>query len=302
MSISAQHARLMRTATYASVSVAMILIVLKLGAWLMTSSVVILSSLIDSVLDAFASIINLVAVGHALSPADEEHRFGHGKAESIAGLGQAAFIAGSAVFLIFEASARLITPQVVSHGEIGIAVMVVSVVLTAGLVGFQMHVVKKTGSTAIGADSLHYRADLLVNLAIIGSLVSSTFGGVGWMDPVVAMLIAVYILYGAAGIGRRSLDALMDREFLDEDRQRILDIAHAHDGVSGVHDLRTRRSGLQPFIQLHLEMAASKTLHDAHTLSDEVEAAIMAAFPGAEVIIHQDPDDIVEPMPYFARK
>lgn len=302
MSISVQHARLMRTATYASVTVAMILIVLKLGAWLMTSSVVILSSLIDSVLDAFASIINLVAVGHALAPADEEHRFGHGKAESIAGLGQAAFIAGSAVFLIFEATARLITPQVVSHGDIGIAVMVVSVVLTAGLVWFQMHVVKKTGSTAIGADSLHYRADLLVNLAIIGSLVSSTVGGVGWMDPVVAMLIAVYILYGAAGIGRRSLDALMDREFLDEDRQRILDIAHAHDGVSGVHDLRTRRSGLQPFIQLHLEMAASKTLHDAHTLSDQVEAAIMAAFPGAEVIIHQDPDDIVEPMPYFARK
>ena len=161
---------------------------------------------------------------------------------------------------------------------------------------------KKTGSTAIGADSLHYRADLLVNLAIIGSLASSTFGGVGWMDPVVAMLIAVYILYGAAGIGRRSIDALMDREFLDEDRQRILDIALNHKGVKGVHDLRTRRSGLQPFVQLHLEQPALMTLHDAHVVSDEVEAAIMAAFPGAEVIIHQDPDDIVEPMPHFARK
>jgi len=302
MSMSDRHARLMRTATYASVTVATILIVLKLGAWLMTSSVVILSSLIDSVLDAFASVINLVAVRHALAPADEEHRFGHGKAESIAGLGQAAFIAGSAVFLIFEASARLITPQAVSHGDIGIGVMVVSVLLTVGLVAFQMHVVKKTGSTAIGADSLHYRADLLVNLAIIGSLASSTFGGVGWMDPVVAMLIAVYILYGAAGIGRRSLDALMDREFLDEDRQRILDIALNHKGVKGVHDLRTRRSGLQPFVQLHLEQPALMTLHDAHVVSDEVEAAIMAAFPGAEVIIHQDPDDIVEPMPHFARK
>ncbi|MDP6951734.1 MAG: cation diffusion facilitator family transporter [Alphaproteobacteria bacterium] len=302
MSMSAENGRLMRRAAYASVTVALLLIVLKLGAWLTTSSVAILSSLIDSVLDAFASIINLIAVRHALAPADEEHRFGHGKAESIAGLGQAAFIAGSAVFLIFESIARLVTPQEVSHGDIGIAVMVISVLLTAGLVRYQMHVVRKTGSTAIGADSLHYRADLLVNLAIIGSLVASTFGGAGWMDPVVAIFIALYILHGAAGIGRISLDALMDREFLDEDRQRIIDISLAHDGVRGVHDLRTRRSGLQPFIQLHLELSASMSLHDAHVISDEVEAAIMEAFPGAEVIIHQDPDDIVEPMPHFARK
>ncbi len=301
VSTSPDKARLMRTATYASVTVALILVVLKLGAWFTTFSVAILSSLIDSVLDAFASIVNLIAVRHALAPADEEHRFGHGKVESIAGLGQAAFIAGSAVFLIFESIARLVTPQEVSHGDIGITVMVVSVVLTAGLVRFQMHVVSKTRSTAIRADSLHYRADLLVSVAIIGSLVSSTLGGIGWMDPVVAMLIAVYILYGAAGIGRTSFDALMDKEFSLVDRQRILDIACAHEAVCGVHDLRTRRSGLQPFIQLHLELSASMTLHDAHVISDEVEVMIMKAFRGAEVIIHQDPDDIVEPIPDFAR-
>ncbi len=302
MTDAAEAGRLMRLATYASVTVAGLLIVSKLGAWVATDSVAILSSLVYSILDALASLINLVAVHHATTPADKEHRFGHGKAESIAGLGQAAFVAGSAIFLIFESFPRLLAPRQIVYGEAGIAVMVLAVVLTLALVRFQMYVVRKTNSVAIGADSLHYRTDLLVNLAIIGSLVLSAFGGLDWIDPVVAMIIAVYILYSAARIARTALDALMDREFALADRQRILDIAAAHALVKGVHDLRTRRSGLQPFIQLHLELSGAMSLHDAHVISDQVEAAIMAAFPGAEVMIHQDPDDIVEAMPDFARE
>lgn len=296
------NARLMRLATYASVAVAAFLITIKLIAWLVTDSVSVLSSLVDSVLDAIASLINLAAVRHALTPADSEHRFGHGKAESIAGLGQAAFIAGSAAFLIFESVRRFITPQEISHGTVGIGVMVVSIVLTFLLVRYQMRVVRQTGSTAIGADSLHYRGDLLVNVAIIASLVLTTQFAMSWVDPAIAILIALYILYNAWLVARDALNALMDREFPDEDRQRILNIAMAHPQVKGAHDLRTRRSGVQPFIQIHLELDGAMTLHDAHIISDQVEAEIISAFPGAEVIIHQDPEGIAEPMPSFARR
>jgi ferrous-iron efflux pump FieF len=294
--------RLMRFATNASVSVAGMLVALKLGAWIATDSLAILSSLVDSVLDTLASLINLLAVRTALAPADREHRFGYGKAESIAGLGQAAFIGGSAVFLVIASVARLVTPRPIAYGEAGIAVMVLSIVITLGLVRYQIYVVRKTGSTAIKADSLHYRADILVNTGIIASLGVSAFLDIAWVDPLAAIVIALYILRTAWEIAREALNGLMDREFSPEDRERILTIAAAHAQVKGVHDLRTRRSGVQPFVQLHLELVGSMTLHDAHIISDQVEAEIMSAFPTAEVIIHQDPDDIVERMPYFARE
>lgn len=300
--ISGADARLLRLATHASVAVAAVLIALKFGAWVLTDSVAILSSLVDSVLDSMASVVNLIAVRQALAPADAEHRFGHGKAESIAGLGQAAFVAGSAVFVLVEAVSRLVAPHAIGYGTVGLAVMAISMVLTLALVRFQIQVVRRTGSTAISADSLHYRADILVNAGIIGSLGVSFYVGVTWIDPLVALVISGYILYSAWAIARASLDALMDREFPDTDRQRILDIVAAHTQVKGVHDLRTRRSGLQPFIQFHLELDGSMTLHDAHIVSDQVEAEVMAAFPGAEVIIHQDPHGIAEPMPEYARE
>ena len=300
--IGAADARLLRLATHASVAVAAVLIALKFGAWVLTDSVAILSSLVDSVLDSLASMVNLIAVRQALAPADAEHRFGHGKAESIAGLGQAAFVAGSALFVLVEAVARLVDPHPIGYGTVGLAVMAISMVLTLALVRFQLHVVRRTGSTAISADSLHYRADILVNGGIIASLGVSVYVGVTWIDPLVALVIAGYILYSAWAIARGALDALMDREFPAADRQRILDIIAAHTQVKGVHDLRTRRSGLQPFIQFHLELDGSMTLHDAHIVSDQVEAEVRAAFPGAEVIIHQDPHGIAEPMPAYARE
>lgn len=297
----AAQARLLRRATRAALAVSGALICLKLAAWIATDSVAVLSSLVDSALDAMASAINFVAVRHALAPPDAEHRFGHGKAESIAGLAQAAFVAGSALFLTFEALSRLASPRPVAYGDAGVAVMVLSIVLTFGLVRYQTYVVRRTGSTAIGADSLHYRADLLANLAIIGALVGAGRLDAAWIDPAAALLVAAYILYSAWGILRTALDGLMDREFPEAERRRILDIAAAHPQVRGVHDLRTRRSGPRSFVQLHLELEGSMTLRDAHAVSDRVERDVVAAFPSAEVIVHLDPEGLAEEAPDYAR-
>lgn len=293
------NARLLRMATYAAVTVALSLIMAKLVAWFLTDSVAILSSLMDSVLDAGASLVNMYAVAHALVPADQEHRFGHGKAEALAGLAQSAFISGSALFLVAEAGQRLFDPHPIARDEVGIAIMVLSLVLTIALVLFQRHVVKRTQSVAISADSVHYRGDILANIGVIVALVLA--GRFGWIyaDAVIALIVAAYILFGAWGIIRSALDQLMDRELPQEQRDRIRRIVRAHEYVVDVHDLRTRSSGLQSFIQLHMELDGDLTLLRAHEIADEVEASIRVAFPGAEVIIHQDPAGLEEWHPNF---
>lgn len=292
-------ARLMRIATVAAVSVASVLVVTKFAAWLLTDSVSLLSTLIDSLLDVAASMVNLVAVRHALEPADREHRFGHGKAESLAGLAQAAFIAGSAAFLLLQAGERFYNPQEIVRTELGYAVMVFSIVLTIGLVLFQRYVVNKTGSIAIGADSMHYKMDVLVNLGVIVSLAVVANMGWLWFDPFVAILIAGYILHGAWHLGEDALQVLMDRELPDGDRLEIRDIAISHPDVRNIHDLRTRTSGQHIFVQMHLEMDGAMSLYRAHEIADEVEASIMAAYPNAEVIVHQDPEGLEEDIPVF---
>jgi ferrous-iron efflux pump FieF len=289
-----EAARLIRAATYASVATAVVLIAIKLGAWLATESVSVLATLVDSVLDVLASLVNLFAVRHALQPADAEHRFGHGKAEPLAGLAQSAFVAGSALFLLFEVANRLFYPRPVSNTATGITVMMVSIVLTAALVAFQRYVIKKTGSVAITADSLHYVGDVLVNGSVILALVLSTTFGWSAADPLFGASIAAYILYSSWTIARRALSLLMDRELPDEDRERVRQIALSHPEVKDMHDLRTRSSGPLNFIQLHLEMDGEISLKRSHDIADQVEAEILAAFPNAEVIIHQDPVGVRE--------
>jgi len=281
--------RLMKSASYASVTVAVTLIVAKLGAWIVTDSVAVLSTLIDSLLDAVASVITLFAVHQSLVPADREHRFGHGKAEALAALGQAAFITGSACLLVFEALRRFFEPHAVTRELVGIAVMVLSIVLTLLLVQYQRYVVRKTSSLAIGADSLHYVGDLLVNGAVIAALAATAWLGWQWVDPLLALCVAAYILLSAWRIARGSLDMLMDRELPDDERKRIREIALAHPEVHALHDLRSRRAGTDTFIQLHIELDGKLTVEQAHEISDAVEEEIRAAFPNAEVIIHQDP-------------
>lgn len=296
---NANSARLMRLATYAAVSVASILVISKLVAWMMTESVSLLSTLIDSLLDVAASAVNLYAVRHALEPADREHRFGHGKAESLAGLAQSAFITGSAVFLFIEASDRLFKPRDIQNTDVGFMVMALSIALTLILVGFQRYVIKRTQSVAISADTLHYQMDILVNIGVVISLLAVSRLGWQWADPAIAVLIAIYIVRGAWEIAQDALDVLMDRELSDEDRMAIRDIALEHDDVRGVHDMRTRSSGQQIFIQLHLELDPEMTLTRSHEIADAVEADIMTAFPNAEVLIHQDPEGIEEHIPVF---
>ncbi len=295
----AEAGRLMKLATAASVVVAVILIGIKLVAWLLTDSVSVLSSLIDSMMDVLASLINLLAVRRALQPPDREHRFGHGKAEPLAGLGQSAFIAGSAALLTVEAVRRLFHPQPVAAVEVGIGVMLFSIMLTIALVALQRYVVRKTNSTAVSADALHYETDILINGSVIASLALSHWLGLHLADPVFAIAIAAYLLRGAWLIARRSLDVLMDREFPDDERVRIRDIALSHPEVTGMHDLRTRQAGIRQFIQLHLEMDGDKRLGEAHEIADAVEAWIRDAYPGAEVIIHQDPEGLQENHPGF---
>ncbi|MEH6403448.1 MAG: cation diffusion facilitator family transporter [Sneathiella sp.] len=281
--------RLMRSATYAAVLVALSLIGIKTWAFLETSSVSILSTLVDSLLDLGASIVNLLAVRHALVPADEDHRFGHGKAEALAGLFQSAFIVGSAIFLLLQASERLLNPKAVEATTLGISVMVASILLTLVLVIFQRIVIRKTNSVAISADSLHYAGDLLVNFSVIIALVLSAQLGWIYADALFAIGISAYITYNAWSIIRLSFSDLMDEELPDEEREKILAIALSHPGVWGVHDLRTRRSGQTVFIQMHVDLPPNINLKEAHVISEEVELSVLTLYPEAEAIIHQDP-------------
>jgi len=297
--VSSKQARLMRLATYASATVAILLIIAKLFAWLWTDSITILATLIDSCLDAAASLITLFAVRHALQPADKEHRFGHGKAEALAGLGQSMFITGSAAFLLLESINRLLHPKDLEVLNAGVIVMVISIILTMILIAFQQHVVRQTGSTAIAADSVHYKTDLLVNVAVIIALLLTMFGWTGF-DPVFAIAIAFYILHSAWEIARGAVDQLMDKELSDKDRADIKQLATSHPEVKGVHDLRTRKAGLTNFIQFHLELDGHLTLMQAHAIADEVEAIIKEKWTDAEVIIHEDPYGLQEATPNFA--
>lgn len=299
--ISPQQAgRLMRQATYASTAVALVLIAAKLVAWGMSGSVSLLATLIDSTLDALASLVNLLAVRHALSPADREHRFGHGKAEALAGLAQATFITGSAAFLLLESARRVLDPQPIGAYGLGVGVMVFSIAATLALLVYQRHVIRKTGSMAIKADALHYRTDLLVNSSVILALWLSVHGWPGF-DALFAIAIALYILFSAWEIVRQAFDHLMDRELPDAERASIKDIAMSHPEVQGMHDLRTRRAGTATFMQLHLELEDDLSLLQAHQISDQVEEKLLVAYPGAEIIIHIDPISVVadEPVPAF---
>ena len=294
--------RLRRMATYASVAVAAVLIAVKFAAWLETGSVALLSSLVDSLLDAVASLVNLVAVRHAMSPADREHRFGHGKAEPLAVLGQSAFITGSAMLLLAEAVRRLIWPVPVENPPAGIAVMIFSIAVTIALVLYQRHVVRRTGSIAITADELHYRSDLVLNTSVIAALLLGSVLDFPLLDPLFGAAIGIWIVYSAVRLARLSLFQLMDHELPDEEREKIRAIAQSHPDVAAAHDLRTRVAGPTAFIQIHIEMDGGLSLIRAHEISDEVEAELRAAYPHAEVMIHQDPEGIEEPRSTFPRR
>lgn len=289
-----RRVRLLKLATWWSVATAGALIVAKGIAWLNTGSVSLLASLIDSLMDAVASVINLVAVRFALQPADEEHRFGHGKAESLAGLAQAAFICGSALLLVSEAVDRMIDPRPLEDVVLGVWIMILSILATLLLLAIQRYTIRHTGSVAIKADSLHYFTDLLTNLSVIVALFLAARG---WLlaDAVFGLAIGAYILYSAISIARESVQHLMDRELSQETQDQIAAIVLQHPEVHAVHDLRTRQSGQTRFIQLHIEMDGGMTLARAHEIGDTVMQRLREALPDTDIIIHQDPEDDSSP-------
>ncbi len=287
-----QYGRLVSRAAVAATVMASLLLLIKIFAWWYTGSVSILAALVDSLVDIGASLTNLLVVRYSLQPADEEHTFGHGKAESLAALAQSMFICGSALFLVLTGIQHLAQPVAMNQPLVGIIVTVVALVSTLVLVTFQRWVVRRTGSQAVRADMLHYQSDVMMNGAILVALGLSWFG---WhrADSLFALGIGIYILYSALRMGYEAVQSLLDRALPEEELQAIEEIVHGCPGIRGAHDFRTRQSGPTRFIQLHLEMDDRLPLVEAHRLADRVELAILQRFPGSDVIIHQDPCSVV---------
>ncbi|MEM6902066.1 MAG: cation diffusion facilitator family transporter [Pseudomonadota bacterium] len=288
----ANDARFRRWAAYASVSVALILICAKIFAFVTSNSVGVLVSLLDSFLDLLASSIILLSVMYAQRPADRSHRFGHGKAEPLAALAQAGFIAGSAIFVAIETLKRVIDPQPVGPTTPAIATLVFSIVLTGALVAWQSWVAKRTGSVAIQADRANYAGDALMTLAIIAALVLTDMTGTSGFDSGLAAIAILYWLWNAWKIGYHAFHLLLDHEQPAETRDKIIEIVTAHNHADDIHDLRTRSDGSTLFIEFHLEMDGDMTIVEAHHVTDALEADLMSAFPNAEIIIHQEPAGI----------
>lgn len=280
------NAQLVRIATLASVSIAITLLIIKFYAWLQTDSVSILASLLDSGFDIIASLMIMMAVYIAQIPADKEHRFGHGKAEPLAALAQSVFIAGSAVYLMIYSAERIWVQTEVEKVTIGLSVMILSLILTTGLVTFQKYVVRKTESTAIAADALHYLSDVLATLLIIISLF---FVHLNWVDPILAIFIAVWILHSAYQIAKNSINQLLDRELSEEMREEISSIILSTPKVLGFNDLRSYQSGPNRFVQLDLELDDKLTLLEAHDIAEQVTERLQNRFENLDVIVHQEP-------------
>ncbi|MDO5638842.1 MAG: cation diffusion facilitator family transporter [Neisseria sp.] len=282
------RARLLKLATYTSVSTALLLVGLKTWAWFASGSVSILASLVDSLTDSCASLINLFAVHWALKPADENHQFGHGKAEGLSALAQSAFIGGSSVFLVLNAVERLFKPEPVLQTDLGIVVMVVSMLLTLALVLFQRWVLKQAKSQSVSADSLHYVTDFLSNGVVLAALLLTAYG---WQqaDPILAILVALWIFKSAWHIAVEAVNTLMDKAVPPDVLAKIEAAALAVNGVRGIHRLQTRTVGTQYFIQMHVDLSDKLNIVEAHDIAETVTERVQNLFEQAEVIVHQDP-------------
>lgn len=275
--------------TRLSVGVAVVLIALKAFALGASGSVSILSSLTDSALDLTASLTTFYAVRWAARPGDHTHRFGHGKGEAMAGLVQAGLIFASAVFIGWEALARMFDPRPVTGGIWAVGVVVISMALTAGLVWLQTRSLKARGSMAIQADRAHYAADLAAGAVVLIGVVSGAFLSAPGLDAAAGLVVAVWLFWGAIGLLKGAGGQLLDREASDADRVALTNAVLADTRVGGVHQLRTRLSGTRLIAQMHIDLDRGLSFEAAHDIVVEAEKRVQAAFPEADVLIHADP-------------
>ncbi len=288
------RATLTTRAALASIATAIFLLGLKAYAAWATGSVAMLGSLADTGLDLLASLVTLYGVRFAAQPADSEHRFGHGKAEALAALFQVVVIGFSAFAILWRAVERLMRGEVTANAEYGIGVSLIAIAATFALLAYQRFVIQRTGSVAIHADHVHYQSDVLLNVAVIAALGLDQYAGIGWADPVFGVGIALFLFLGAWRASTQAIDQLMDREWPEERRQRFLAVAARHSELNGIHDLRTRSSGTQDFVQFHVWVDPGMTVAEAHRVMDEVEEKLRHEFPGTEILIHIDPEGQVD--------
>jgi ferrous-iron efflux pump FieF len=286
----AERSKLTARAAMASIAMAVTLVVLKSWAAYETDSTAMLGSLADSALDLVASLVVLLGVRVAAQPADYDHRFGHGKAEALASLVQVILITISAIFIAFRAVHRLLIGAQTADAELGIGVSLVAMAMTAALIAYQRHVVRRTGSLAIGTDRLHYSSDLLLNGSVVVALGLDQYAHLTGADAVFGLLIAGWLLWSAWSASSQAFDQLMDREWPDDLRERFLAAAKEYPELAGLHDLRTRSSGTHHFAQFHVWVPADWTVREAHDRLDRVEEQLQERFPGTEILIHVDPE------------
>lgn len=288
--MNAETAALTRRAALASVSAALFLGALKGYAAWATGSVAMLGSLADSLLDLVASLVTLFGVHVAAQPADEEHRFGHGKAEALAALFQVTVITVSAFGILTRAIMRFAEGAVTTQVEDGIIVSLIAIAVTLALTAYQRHVVRKTQSLAIGTDKVHYESDLALNLAVIIALALERYAGLTGADPAFGVAIALWLLFGAFRASYAAVNQLMDREWPEEKRRSFVEAVGRHPEIRGMHDLRTRTSGAHDFAQFHMALDPQMSVQRAHDIVERVEHDLIAQFPGTEILIHIDPD------------
>lgn len=284
---------LKRGAAFASIGVASLLIGLKAWAAWSTGSAAMLGSLADTALDFVASIATLTGVWVASQPDDRHHRFGHGKAEALAAMFQVVLISLSALMLAVRSVEQWLAGARTQAAGEGIAVSMIAMFATIALLVWQRFVIRRTGSLAIATDHVHYQSDLLLNLAVIAALALDQYAGFAGADPVFGFGIALWLGWGAWRASSDAIDQLLDREWPEEKRQHFIEVLGRHSELRGVHDMRTRTSGDRDFVQFHVWVDGNLTVTEAHRVMDEIEAKIAAEFPGVEILIHPDPEGLV---------
>ncbi|MCY1670245.1 cation diffusion facilitator family transporter [Novosphingobium sp. SL115] len=287
-------ADLNRRAAMASIAVAALLAAMKVWAVLSTGSAAMLGSLADTALDFVASLATLLGVWVAAMPDDQNHRFGHGKAEALAAMFQVVLISISAIGLAFRAVQQFLGQGQVTEAGSGVIVSAIAMGATLALLAYQRHVIRQTRSLAISTDNVHYKSDLFLNLAVIAALLLDVYAGVRGADAVFAFGIALWLAWGAWGASQEAVDQLMDHEWPLEKRERFLTVVSQHPELKGLHDLRTRTSGNRDFVQFHVWVDGRMTVTEAHRVMDEIEDKLMAEFPGVEILIHPDPEGLVD--------